>query len=264
MNQPGDRSTLLARSWDEAADGYEAYFVPRFEPWVGTAVTALAAGPLPDGPILVPCCGTFPELEALARLDLGREIVGIDLSPGMVVRARARAERLGHPVAVVEGDAIALEERWTGACAGVLSVFGLQQLPEPAAALRSWAAALRPSGRLSVLFWPEVPETDGPFVQIERAAGVFTGDDAWEHPLHPTLTATGLLVERDERIAHPISHADAATFFDAYTQSGPMRALANARGAAFVRATRRRFLAAAPSGVWQHSPAARLIAARRR
>ncbi|MBF8190239.1 hypothetical protein ITP53_31845 [Nonomuraea sp. K274] len=77
--------------WDEAADGYDAYFVPRFAPWVSGAVRAIAAGPLPPGPILVPCCGTFPELDALLAHFPGRELVGIDLSAGMVDRARRRA-----------------------------------------------------------------------------------------------------------------------------------------------------------------------------
>jgi ubiquinone/menaquinone biosynthesis C-methylase UbiE len=171
VNEPSDRSALLARSWDEAAAGYEAYFVPRFAPWVSTAVAASAAAPLPDGPVLVPCCGTFPELAPLAEQYDGREIVGIDLSAGMLRLARNRAELLGQQVSLVEGDAVALDHLWTGACAAVLSVFGLQQLPDTAAALRSWAATLRPGGRLAVMFWPETPEADrSPWPSRQRAS----------------------------------------------------------------------------------------------
>lgn len=253
-----DRAAQLAQAWDDAADGYDAYFVPRFAPWIMAAVAELGA--LPAGPILVPCCGTFPELEPLIGHYAGREIVGIDLSPGMVRRAQARAA--GRPgVRAVVGDAVTLGPRWTGECAAVLSVFGLQQLPDPAEALRSWATALRPGGRLSVVYWPETPETGGPFALIEQAAGR-TGDDAWEAELLPALTGHGIILERNELLAYPIVHPDAAAFFDAFTTSGPMRTLANARGATFVGEMRRRFLHDAPRGEWRHEPAARLIVAR--
>ena len=69
----------IASGWDAAAEGYAAYYVPRFAPWVADGVRALADSALPDGPVLVPCCGTFPELPALVEHLPGREIVGIDL-----------------------------------------------------------------------------------------------------------------------------------------------------------------------------------------
>jgi SAM-dependent methyltransferase len=81
----------LARGWDEAADGYERYHVPRFAPWVAAAVRSVAAPDLPDGPVLVPCCGTFPELDELVAQLPERDVTGVDLSAGMVARARERA-----------------------------------------------------------------------------------------------------------------------------------------------------------------------------
>lgn len=76
----------LAQAWDEAAEGYEQYFVPRFAPWVADAVDAVA-GELPSGPILVPCCGTFPELPALRAAEA---------TPGLNVAFRS-AEVLTMP-----------------------------------------------------------------------------------------------------------------------------------------------------------------------
>src|SRR6266536_1054341 len=85
MSEPGtDPDDLLARGWDDAAGGYEAYFVPRFAPWVTAATQPVAQAAVPDGPILVPCCGPFPELDALVERFPERDIVGIDLSAGML------------------------------------------------------------------------------------------------------------------------------------------------------------------------------------
>ena len=247
----------LARGWDEAAEGYEAYFVPRFAPWVGTAVDALSGRRLPDGPILVPCCGTFPELDALADAWPGREIVGIDLSAGMVRLARERAAR--HPSArVVQGDASTVD---AGSCAALVSVFGLQQLPEPAVAIGSWVAALRPGGLLSVVFWPGDIEGDGPFALLSTVLRehVPRSDRAWERRIAAAVTARGAVIELDETVAHPMSHPDAAAFFDAFTRSGPLRPLV---GAPFFDTVRAEFLRWAPaggagSGDWSHRPRAR-------
>jgi trans-aconitate methyltransferase len=243
----------LARGWDEAAAGYEQYFVPRFRPWVEAAVAQL--GDLPPGPILVPCCGTFPELELLLEQFPNREIVGIDLSAGMVRLAR---ERVGDHdlVSVVEGDASTLDPRWLNACSAVVSVFGLQQLPEPEQAISSWYDALRSEGRLSVVYWPSVTEETGPFSLMRELLRPGPADP------DPDLAAVlGDAVDRDEAIPFPITYADAAEFFEAYAHSGPMRATAIARGEAFVEELRGRFLERAPDGEWTHHPAARLITA---
>ena len=248
---------ILARAWDEAADGYEAYFVPRFAPWVAAAVDALPD--LPDGPILVPCCGTFPEADLLVARFPGHEIVGIDLSAGMVRRAEQRVERWPQVRASV-GDAADLDPRWRGECAAVVSVFGLQQVPSGDAAIRSWAEALRPGGRLSVVFWPDVTEEDGPFA-LMRSLLPSRSERSWETRLAAAIESTGATVTRDEHVAFEMSHAGPTEFFDAFAWSGPMRASAIIHGEAFVDRVRADFLQKAPSGPWTHQPNARLIAA---
>ncbi|TDD14194.1 class I SAM-dependent methyltransferase [Kribbella turkmenica] len=254
-----ERLARVARGWDEAADGYEEYFVPRFAPWVRSAVEAVSD--LRDGPVLVPCCGTFPELELLVDRFPGRELAGIDLSAGMVERARERAARLGHPrVDVLQADASSLDPRWSGRCAAVVSVFGLQQLPDPEAALRSWVDALAPGGRLCVVYWPGKTEDDGPFALLGKVIGD-RSDSSWEDRLVGALDAG--TVERDEFIDFPMTHPDAATYFDAADHAGPMRALALARGDAYLAELRRRFLAEAPAGEWTHHPRARLLVVRK-
>lgn len=264
MDADADRRALLARSWDEAAPEYERYFVPRFAPWVATATRAVTGAHLPPGPILVPCCGTFPELPTLVASHPDREIVGIDLSPGMVRLARERAA--GSPRArVVEDDAVALDPQWSGACAAIVSVFGLQQLPDPEAAVANWTRSLRPGGRLSVMYWPDETEQDGAFGLLDRVLGGHRAPSGatWQDRLREIVTAAGATVERDEYRAFAIEHPDAETFWVAMAGGGPLRALAIARGAAFMRARRREFLAVAPSGRWRHRPRARWLVAHR-
>ncbi|MGR7000411.1 class I SAM-dependent methyltransferase [Yinghuangia aomiensis] len=78
-------------------------------------------------------------------------MVGTDISPGMVARAEQRAAQWPNARALVQ-DAAA--PAWSSACAAVVSVFGLQQLPAPDGAIATWARALAlaagwwsPSGR---------------------------------------------------------------------------------------------------------------------
>ena len=248
-----------AQGWDEAAAGYDAYFVPRFAPWVDAAIQALIAEPIPDGSVLVPCCGPFPEAGTLVEHFPDREIVGLDLSEGMVARARERVARWPQ-VRAVEGDAATLDDRWAGQCAAVLSVFGLQALPDPAAALGSWLGALRPGGRLAVVFWPDVTEDDGPFTLLDQVLRPHfpPADDSDE----TRLAGVGPL-DRDEPIAFPITHPSAAAYFDAVTSSGPLRPLAIERGDEFIEQLRAEYLRRAPSGEWRHTPRARLVVAGR-
>lgn len=257
-----DAQARLAQAWDEAAEGYEQYFVPRFAPWVDVTVDAVA-GELPPGPILVPCCGTFPELPALLAAKPGRGIVGIDLSAGMVDIARARAA--GAPlVDVVQGDAAKLEP-WSEACAAVVSVFGLQQLPEPATALANWVRALRPGGRLSVVFWPPGGEKSGPFALFSRILEPPgpKAEATWPDRLHAAVEQSGGKLEADDDVRFQMTHPDAETVWTAITTGGSGRAYARTKSPEFLRAVRAEFLAHSPAGEWTHRPRARHIVAGR-
>lgn len=257
---------LLARSWDDAAECYDRYFVPRFAPWVTTATSALHARPLPPGPILVPCCGTFPELPAIAAAHPDREIVGIDLSPGMLARARHRAA--AHPRArLLCGDALDLASRPPGEeAAAIVSVFGLQQLPDPAAAITGWVSALRPGGVLSVMCWPDETEAEGPFALLDAVIAEALPDRsaprAWHLHLAGRARAAGAHVEYDAPVSHPIAHPDAETFWTSMACGGPLRRLVLSYGEMFAAGLRERFIDRAPSGPWHHRPTAHWMVAR--
>lgn len=259
-----EQVSRLSRGWDEAAEGYERYFVPRFAPWLETALNGLPRE-LPGGPVGVPCCGTFPELPPLAEAYPDREIVGVDLSPGMLEHARLRAD--GYRLArVVCGDASDLTSVGLGDAGAVVSAFGLQQLPDPIDAATNWVRALRPGGWLSVVFWPLVTENVGPFALLDSVV-----DEAldpvpkptWPEQLTDAVAGTGARVVRDQAVSHPMSHPDAETFWSAMTEGGPLRSFVLARDEEFIDSLRARFLARAPTGIWDHRPTARWILAQR-
>jgi SAM-dependent methyltransferase len=251
----------LARSWDQAAAGYDDYFSPRFAPWIDAAVAALPAD-LPPGALAVPCCGTGHELLALAARFPGRALVGIDLSAGMLARA---AERTRHLPGVSLRVADASDASGWPACAAVVSLFGLQQLADPPSGLRSWMEALVPGGVLSVIFWPKIVETEGPFAWFRAAVLRLMPlpHTTWEGELVDAIALAGGRLHDDCEIAHTMTHESAAQFLAAILDSGPGRVLVEKQGLAWSERLRQEFLASAPSGPIAHAPCARHLVARR-
>ena len=145
----------VERAWDEAAQGYDAYFSPRFAPYLATALGALIgrASDLPSsGCILVPCAGPGRELGPLARAFPARPILASDLSSEMVKLARER--NLGFSnVSVARDDATQLQKP-ASEVAALFSVFGLQLLPKPAETLGSWLTLLQKNGLAVVVYQP--------------------------------------------------------------------------------------------------------------
>lgn len=78
------------------------------------------------------------------------DLTGIELSPAMLTRARARAEQLGRPVDLRVGDA----QRLPFADASfdtVLATLTLCSIPDDVTAVAEMARVLRPGGRLVLL-----------------------------------------------------------------------------------------------------------------
>lgn len=79
-----------------------------------------------------------------------RELVLVDLSPGMLARARRRARRLGRPACFAAADAQALpfpDARFDT----VVSTLATCTFPDPVAALREMGRVCRPGGRILLL-----------------------------------------------------------------------------------------------------------------
>ncbi|MFJ9718107.1 class I SAM-dependent methyltransferase [Streptomyces sp. NPDC101213] len=99
--------------------------------------------PVRPGDLLDLGCGTG-SLSLLAA-ERGHRVTGVDLSPAMIDRARAKLA--GHDAVFLVGDAAAPpvgEERFDT----VLVRHVLWTLPDPGRALRRWCGLLRPGGRL--------------------------------------------------------------------------------------------------------------------
>ena len=99
----------------------------------------------PGDRVLDACCGTGDL--AVAALEAGaREVVGLDFSPRMLERARAKQET----VTWLDGDVTAMpfqEGEFDSATIG----FGVRNVADLSAALRELARVLRPGGRLGIL-----------------------------------------------------------------------------------------------------------------
>ena len=258
MSSSSEATNRAELAWDEAARGYDEYFGPRFAPYLGAAVGALAArgSELPSGCIVVPCVGPGRELRPLARAFGERQIVASDLSGEMVRLARARNQDAPN-VKVERADATQLE---TEDVAAVLSVFGLQLLPDPALALGSWLKLLNPGGLAAIVYWPRDAEPRGPFSSMRRllrSAGLLDG--TWENELLPSVSASGARVLADLPLVFEIEYEDPPTLWHALTQLGPLRGLAMARGQALVDELGRQFVADLPRGPLSHTPEARLL-----
>ena len=79
----------------------------------------------------------------------GGYVVGVERDPGTLAAARGRLDRLGATnVEVVQGDVTALDAVPGAPWDAVIGRLVLHYVPEPAAALRSAAAVVRPGGLL--------------------------------------------------------------------------------------------------------------------
>jgi len=143
-----------------APEVYERELVPAiFEPWAPLFVARAA---LREGEhALDVACGTGV-VARLAAAQVGRRghVVGLDLNPGMLARARASSPAGGAAVEWQEGDAGAMP--FDGATFdAVLCQLGLQYFPDRQQAACEMYRVLKPGGRLVVLVWRALAHSPG-------------------------------------------------------------------------------------------------------
>ena len=140
--------------WDLAADDYEALWQAQ----LADAQTALlAAAALRGGErVLDVACGTgLVSFAAANAVGPAGDVLGVDLSGGMVDAARQRAQQRGVSNAAfvrMDAERLALPDASFDV---VLCALGLMYMPEPEQALREMRRVLRPGGRLVVAVWGE-------------------------------------------------------------------------------------------------------------
>ncbi len=154
------------------------------------AVSAVNA--LPDGRVLEVGVGTGLSLPLYRR---GLRVTGIDLSPEMLARARAKVVREGldHVEALLEMDA----EDMTfadHAFDSAVAMFVASVVPNPRRMLAEMRRVVRPGGTL--LFVNHFAAKGGLRLAIERAAAPFSRALGW----HPDFALDALLTmgEREE------------------------------------------------------------------
>jgi SAM-dependent methyltransferase len=108
---------------------------------------ALLSGLLPDPPARVADLGCGTGSISLLLAEHGYEVTGMDLSPRMIERARAKARARGLRVSYCVGDVG--QPPWApGALDVVFARHVVWALPQPGLALRRWAELLVTDGRL--------------------------------------------------------------------------------------------------------------------
>ncbi|WP_189309839.1 class I SAM-dependent methyltransferase [Streptomyces brasiliensis] len=146
MTNESDHATAPGIDWDAEAVAFDDEPDHGLrDPEVRAAWDARLGTWLPDRPsdVLDLGCGTG-SLSLLAS-ERGHHVTGVDLSPAMVERARAKLA--GRDAVFLVGDAAAPpvgEQRYDV----VLVRHVLWTLPDPARVLRHWWSLLRPGGRL--------------------------------------------------------------------------------------------------------------------
>lgn len=142
----------VAGTWDGRAERYDRYYRTRAaagrDAWrelYRAAVRALL--PADRRPLRILDVGTGTGFAAVLLAELGHQVTGVDLSPQMLGRARAEAQRRGVAVRWRRGDGHAPPgtdyDLVTCRCV-------LWTLPAPKVALAAWAGSLRPGGAVLV------------------------------------------------------------------------------------------------------------------
>jgi SAM-dependent methyltransferase len=190
-------------SYDRVADEYARRIAGELahKPLDRTLLDRFAERVRGAGPVVDVGCGPGHVAHYLA--ERGVDVSGLDLSPGMIDRARAL-----HPgVAFRVGDLTALDAA-DGAWAGAVAYYSLIHLPQPAVApaLRELARVLRPGAPLFVAFhagdetrhmeewWGHPVRLDFVFFAAEEMAGWlreagFIVDEVTEREPYPDVEA---------------------------------------------------------------------------
>jgi SAM-dependent methyltransferase len=124
-----------------------------FESATGTVAPRLVsfARIKPGAKVLDVGCGSG--VVGLTAARLGAQVVGVDLTPELIARAKDNARLMGVQAEWREGDAEALPVQ-DGAFDVVVSQFGHMFAPRPEVAVREMLRALKSGGTIAFATWP--------------------------------------------------------------------------------------------------------------
>jgi SAM-dependent methyltransferase len=168
------------------------------------ALRSLVPGSLAGAIVLDAGCGSGAQAEWL--LGQGTDVIGIDLSPGMVEQARLRCQGRGRFFVADLAEPLPLAP---DSLDGVTSSLVLHYIRDWSTPLRSFAAALRPGGWLVLSldhpFAPPVRTQRGGYFDTElvadtwRKADVEVTQQFWRRPLSAVIDAfadAGFVIDR--------------------------------------------------------------------
>jgi len=157
-----DTHARIARWWDADAAVYDdAAGHAMSDPIEAAAWRRVLERTLPAAPADVLDVGTGTGSLALLAAELGHVVTGVDLSEGMLARAKDKATRAGQSIGFIHARA---EDPPPGPFDAIIERHVLWTIPDPVAALRAWRSVTRRGGRLVLLegSWGG----EGPFVQV--------------------------------------------------------------------------------------------------
>ena len=145
----------VRRLYQDSADSYNRMMDQEIQLPMYAEVLDLLAAKFDGvaGSILDSSCGTGHMLELIGeKYDLGRQLIGVDLSTKMVELAR---KRLGDSATILEGDMGSLAEIEGASCACVISFFALHHvdLGGVQRCLAEWNRVLTSGGHLVLAAW---------------------------------------------------------------------------------------------------------------
>ncbi len=162
MNELQER---ISAWWDRDSHTYDASAGhAASDPVEAAAWREVLVRTLPPPPARVLDVGAGTGAMSLLAAELGYEVTALDLSDGMLSKARAKAGERGLDLNFVHGPA---EDPPPGPFDAVMERHVAWTLPDPVAAMGAWRAAVRPGGRLVLLEGSWAGE--GPWVGVKDA-----------------------------------------------------------------------------------------------
>lgn len=157
MTTTDDVQRRITGYWDRHAPKYQEFQESRLDnPAYDGAWRRVWAEALPQAPSRVLDIGTGTGHAAITIAELGHDVTGIDIAPGMISLAGENARRRGLDVRFELGDAVHPEVAGAPFDA-VVSRYLLWTLREVDTALANWRGIVRPGGVIAVVDAPWHP-----------------------------------------------------------------------------------------------------------